>query len=218
MNLIVWDLDDVLNDFTEAWFAAVWQAEHPGARLAFADLRSNPPLQELGMSREDYLDSLDRFRLSPAAQALAPNAAVFDWFTRAGGRFRHAVLTARPWHCVAPAAAWVFTHFGHWVRQFHFVPSPRAGQPLPGCDATKGEALGRFGPVDFFVDDSPANVAAAAALGIRALLFPQPWNQSTLTVAELLGELSPAGESRTTWKSSLPRVETRSPASPLAPA
>jgi hypothetical protein len=197
MKTIVWDLDDVLNRFTQSWLHQAWRVEHPECRTPFAALRSNPPLRELNASREEYLESLDRFRLSPAGRDLKPHPQVLDWFRQSGDRFRHHVLTARPTRTAGAAAAWVFTHFGRWVRHFHFVPSPRSDESLPPYDTAKSEALARLGAVDIFIDDSPLNVAAASALDIHAFLFPQPWNASAQSVPEILLELtrhSPAEE------------------------
>jgi hypothetical protein len=190
MKTIVWDLDDVLNRFTESWLKLGWQAEHPACRTTYAELQSNPPLRELKASEAEYLESLDRFRVSPAGQNLEPHPLVLAWFKQSGDQFRHHVLTARPVKTVGVAAAWVFAHFGRWIRHFHFVPSPRPDESLPDYDANKADVLARLGPVDFFVDDSPHHVAAGEARGIRALLFPQPWNRSPQPVQALLWELA----------------------------
>ena len=187
---IVWDLDDVLNRFTETWFRLAWKVEHPECRKEFADLRSHPPLDELGVSRSAYLASIDTFRLSPAARHLPPQPALLRWFRRTGDRFRHVVLTARPLRAVPPAAEWVFTHFGPWVRDFHFVPSQRPRERLPRYDGKKVDVLRRLGGVDYFVDDARENVAAARALGIRAFLFPQPWNPGAPSVATILAAIA----------------------------
>lgn len=189
-KVIVWDLDDVLNNFTEAWLKLAWQGEHPGAHIQYDQLHSNPPLAELNTTLAEYLTSLDHFRISELAQKLPPNPWIFDWFGRQGGQFRHHILTARPVKTVAPAAAWVFTHFGRWVRNFHFVPSARPGESLPDSETSKAEVLARLGRADFYVDDSPQNVDGAAKLGIRSFLFPQPWNNAGMTVPEILEELS----------------------------
>jgi FMN phosphatase YigB (HAD superfamily) len=189
MKTIVWDLDDVLNNLMEAWLTQAWQPEHPERRLSYSRLHSNPPLRELRVTRRVYLASLDRFRLSDAGRNLAPNPLVLEWFRRYGSRFHHHVLTARPVQTAASAAEWIFTHFGKWVRDFHFVPSPRPSERLPHYENNKATVLSRLGPVDFFVDDSPENVRAAQASGFRALLFPQPWNSSRQTTVGLLDEL-----------------------------
>ena len=46
-----------------------------------------------------------------------------------------------------------------------------------------------MGGADLFVDDSEENVALAESLGIRAMLYPQPWNRSRVSVPELLNSL-----------------------------
>lgn len=198
---IVWDLDDVLNCFSEAWFRLAWKAEHPECQAVYADLRSNPPLDELGVSRSVYLASIDGFRLSAAARQLPPQPALLRWFRRTGHRFRHVVLTARPLRAVSPAAEWVFTHFGPWVRGFHFVPSPRPRERLPSYDDKKVDVLRQLGGVDYFVDDTRENVVAARALGIRAFLFPQPWNPEAPSVATILAAIeSSRGRTRQATK------------------
>jgi hypothetical protein len=186
---IVWDLDDVLLGFTEAWLRFAWRIEHPECKKTFAELRSNPPLRDLGTSKAEYLASLDRFRLSAIARTLPPQPELLRWFERAGEGFRHAVLTARPTCAVGPGAEWVFTHFGRWIRDFHFVPSRRQGETLPRYEKSKAEVLSRLEPVDFLIDDSPVNVAAAQGLGIRAFLFPQPWNPDAAPISAILAQL-----------------------------
>jgi hypothetical protein len=187
---IVWDLDDVLNPLMEAWLEQGWKVERPDCTTAYGELVVNPPAEVLGCTLGDYLESLDRFRSSGAAAAMAPNAQVLEWFHERGSAFEHHILTARPVGTVAPASAWAFTHLGRWIRHFHFVPSARDGEKLPGYAKTKDEVLARIGPVDFFVDDSAANVSQARALGIRSYIFPQPWNASDLTVDGILAELT----------------------------
>jgi hypothetical protein len=81
-------------------------------------------------------------------------------------------------------------HFGDWIRSFHFVPSLRAGQPLPAYDRDKGEFLAWWGRADVLVDDSEANVEQARRAGVRAVLFPRPWNGSRQSVAEALAEVA----------------------------
>lgn len=186
---IVWDLDDVLNTFTEQWLALRWKSGHPECLLTFDDLHSHPPLRELGITYEIYLESIDNFRLDFTGRVWhRPRAALLGWFKCTGHRFHHAVLTACPLFAVAPAAAMVFTHFGQWVREFHTVPSPRPGDSLPQFGESKADVLQRLRP-DFFVDDSAENIAAAQAIGVRGLLFPQPWNPSAMPLPALLAEI-----------------------------
>jgi len=190
MKTIVWDLDDVLNDFTVAWLSGGWKLAHPECPVAYEALRSNPPLVELKATRAEYLKSLDHFRLSQAAQHLKPQPQILDWFQTHGAEFNHHILTARPTATVAPAAAWAFQHFGKWIRHFHFVPSARSSDVIVTHEKNKAEVLRNIGDVAFFIDDSSENIADAEELGIRSILFPQPWNDSTDSVDSILAQLA----------------------------
>lgn len=186
MKTIVWDLDDVLNNHQAVWFMANKKQFHPG--LTYADLTTNPPCYLLGLSREEYLASIDEFRLSPAAAAMKPQEVVLAWFREWGPYFHHIVLTARPQGTIAPAADWVFRHFGEWINHFAAVPSPRGNGHR---HSSKADFIAlHLKEVDFFIDDHAANVAEVAQLGIRSFLFPQPWNNSAWSVAEILNILS----------------------------
>lgn len=176
MPTIVWDVDDVLNSLTRDWFERKWLAEHPACTLAYEDLRENPPHRILGVERSEYLASLDAFRASDAARRMQPNPQLMEWMRLQGAGFRHVALTARPLETAPQAAEWVFRHFGAWIRCFGLVPSrPEAG--LPEYDRNKGEWLAWLGGADLFVDDSVENVRLAEGLGIRAVVWPQPWNR-----------------------------------------
>lgn len=194
MITIVWDVDDVLNDLMRQWFTHGWLRDHPECRIRYEELAGNPPHRVLGITREEYLATLDSFRKTANGRNLEPNAELLSWFRNHGDRLRHIALTARPLETAPDVAAWVMRHFGVWIRCFGFVPS-RAATPVPVYDRSKGEYLKWLGCGDVLVDDSAENIADASALGLKALLYPQPWNNSALTVDALLKELSSmAGE------------------------
>lgn len=188
MITLAWDTDDVLNDLMRSWFEH-WLAEHPGCRLSYESMTANPPHGLLGISKKEYLASLDAFRLSPLFQKMEPVPDVYEWFVRHGDRFRHVALTAVPLIAASASAQWVFKHFGRWIRTFHFVPSKRAGKTISEYDQDKAEVLQRFGNVDLFIDDNKEHVSAVQKAGIKAILFPRPWNQSSMSVAKVLEEI-----------------------------
>jgi hypothetical protein len=190
MRTIVWDVDDVLNDFTRSWLETVWRPARPACRLTYDGLAENPPHRLLGVTLETYLASLDAYRVSPEADALAPVPEVMDWFARFGDRFRHIALTARPLDTVPPASAWVFRHFGRWIRTFHFVPAARTGPAIPRYDLGKDDFLRWLGKGDVFLDDSTANVEAVTRLGMTAFLVPRPWNAAGRALADILSDLA----------------------------
>lgn len=191
MKTIVWDVDDVLNDLMRDWFESCWFPSHAGTEIRYADIAENPPDQVLGISRADYLCSLDEFRREGFAH-LSPVPEVAAWFGGHGHKCRHLALTAVPLAAAPDSASWVLEHFGRWIRSFNVVPSLRGNQPAPAnCFATKKEFLQWLDREELvFIDDSEANIAAALDLGIPALLMPRPWNSSTKTISDTLDQLT----------------------------
>lgn len=187
MRTIAWDVDDVLNDLMASWFRQ-WKLQHASTPVEYTDLRENPPHRILGITMQQYLDSLDEFRLSGHYQAMMPVREVMEWFSERGSLFRHIALTAVPMKAAASSAQWVLRNFGPWIRTFHVVPSRRPGPDLPAYDEDKAAFLRWVGRVDFFIDDSEDNVASAGP-GTRGLLFPRPWNTGRGGISALFGRL-----------------------------
>lgn len=188
---IVWDLDDTLNELMRGWLKWHCARQDPargGGR--FSDLVENPPHNLMGLTLEEYQNSLDQFRLSEEARDLVPIPEVLAWFHAHGFDFEHHVVTARPVATVPPAAEWLFRHFGRWIRHFHFVPSFRAGAALPAPPRTKRDVILEIGDVDFVVDDSPETLDAARDVARTCLLAPQPWNRGSGTIADILPALT----------------------------
>jgi hypothetical protein len=196
-RIVVWDVDDVLNDLMRVWLDDIWAPAHPAPALRYEDMLENPPHGLLGISSQEYLSSLDEFRLSSGYTQLEPNPDILAWLRENGGRCRHIALTATAL-CAAPAAAaWVLRHFGRWIREFAFIPASRVGEDLPTYDADKGAWLARLDTPTVLVDDSPQNVASAESAGAMALCWPRPWNGCRTDTAEtlhLLTRLIDAGE------------------------
>jgi hypothetical protein len=188
MTTIIWDIDDVLNNLMEAWFEHHWKPAHAGCNLSYSELVENPPHRVLGVSREEYLSSLDEFRMSGAEAQLEPNATIVAWLNAHGRRFRHFALTARPLETVPFQTEWLFRNFSPFIRGYGVVPS-RSPASTPVYDLTKGEYLRWLGMGDILVDDNETNIAQALEMGIGAILFPQPWNRSACSIAEVLDKI-----------------------------
>lgn len=189
MQTIVWDVDDVLNDLMYQWFSLGWKQEHPTVTVEYSHLIENPPHVALGVTRVEYLTSMDAFRKTEAGIHLKPNVEVLEWFAAHGSKFRHMALTSRPLETAADVAAWVMRHFGAWVRCFGVVPT-RAPEYAPIYDRGKGDFLHWLGKGDVLIDDTPENLRQAAEIGMKAFAWPQPWNDSRLTTTEILQELT----------------------------
>ncbi|MDD5599007.1 MAG: hypothetical protein PHV82_13750 [Victivallaceae bacterium] len=173
--IIVWDIDDVLNNLMAEWFHEFREKNQVSA--AYHDLRRNPPCAELGISLDFYLESLDEFRREKMLQ-LSPQAETLAWFEACGAAYRHIALTAVPFDFASYSAQWLFKYYGNWFREYHFVPSPRGNDTIIAYDESKGDVLKRLGKVDLFIDDNEKNTARAAGLGIRSITFPRPWNKA----------------------------------------
>jgi hypothetical protein len=189
MLTIAWDVDDTLNDLMYIWFEEWWRSKHPDCRLSYEDLTENPPHRLLGITKTDYQDSLDTFRLSGHYSRLLPNPAVLRWFEEHGHRYRHIVLTAVPRVAASISASWVMTHFGAWIRTFHFVPTPRSSDSIPAYESSKAEYLKWLGLADVFIDDNPGSVREVRSLGIRSYLTSRPWNGGGMDIDLILESL-----------------------------
>lgn len=190
MITLVWDVDDVLNDLMRIWLEEWWHPLHSGCMIDFESINKNPPHQLLGVELDEYLQSLDDFRLSGRYQEMTPNSKVLEWFKRRGFSFRHIALTSVP-RCAAPvSAAWVTNHFGNWIRTFHFVPSPRKAEVLPEYEATKADFLKWLDRADIFVDDNAINVHEVKSLGFNSFLVSRPWNSGGMKIEAILHDLT----------------------------
>ena len=190
MKTIVWDVDDVLNGLMQGWFEQACLSEHSSCSLRYETIAENPPHRLLGISLEDYLNSLDAFRLSAVGQHLSPVPEVREWFCQHGYKFRHIALTATPMQSAALSAAWVIHHFGEWIRSFNFVPSYRKEQAPFMYDHSKLDYLRWWGRADILIDDSPIHIESVQQMGIQTFLMPRPWNQSQQTISEMLNSLT----------------------------
>ncbi|MEQ8171584.1 MAG: hypothetical protein ABRQ38_22030 [Candidatus Eremiobacterota bacterium] len=190
MKTIAWDIDDVLNDLLKIWFNKQWLTEHKECNVIYEELKENPPHRALGISMTEYLDSLDNFRLKKYRDIIFPVPDIMKWFLTYGHNYRHIALTAVPLKASHISSSWLFTHFGRWIRTFHFVPSKREGENLPVYDKNKGEYLNKIGNVDIFIDDSEENIKSAGKAGVKTLLIPRPWNSEKKSLREILYILS----------------------------
>jgi 5'(3')-deoxyribonucleotidase len=189
MKTIAWDVDDVLNDLMKEWLEKFWRVRHAENTLQYEDVKINPPHPLLGVKKEEYLASLDDFRISGHYKLLKPRKEVLDWFVEHGEKCRHVALTRVPVAAAHISAEWVMEKFGTWVRSFHFIPSYRTGEHPPVYDENKGAYLNYFGKADLLIDDTMENIDAARKAGVKTLVFPRPWNASKMTVGQLLNEV-----------------------------
>jgi len=186
MKTIVWDIDDVLNDCMKTWLESFWLPAHPDCSLTYNTIIENPPYRILGVKKEEYLDSLDKFRVSPLAQTMIPDSKLLNWFKKDGWQFRHIALTARPRKTVSSAIVWMLQHFSEWFQTFSFIPAERCGELSGHPDREKSDFLLWLNKVDYFIDDNPENVMAANKIGIKAFLVARPWNNGGLPMEDIL--------------------------------
>ena len=180
MKTIVWDVDDVLNCLTKEWFENYWLKIKPDYKISYSQINKNPPFEILSISLEEYLQSLDNFRKNNFHN-LKPVKEILNWFNINGNNYRHIALTATPLEISGISAEWVLKYFGKWIRSFNFVPSKRNTDSIIYYDKNKAEFLTQFKNIDIFIDDSEININDVKNIGIKTLLFPQPWNSNANT-------------------------------------
>ena len=173
---IIWDIDDVLNNLMQEWLQTEWLKNNPKSVIKYADLKLNPPFSILGIDKEAYLISLDKFR-TESFHKLKPNPFIMEWFIEKGFQFRHVALTSVPLSCADISAKWLFNHFGTWFRSFNVIPSFRITDPRNIYDKTKAEYIDWLNKGDYFIDDSLENFINIENSKISPILYPQPWNQ-----------------------------------------
>jgi FMN phosphatase YigB (HAD superfamily) len=176
-RVVVWDVDDVLNELMREWFEDWWRPRHPECTHDYADISANPPHSVLGISEAAYLSSLDEFREARFA-ALMPRPEVLQWFREHGHRAHHVALSAPPEAFAHASAAWVIRHFGQWIRTYAFVPARRGRTDVADPRVAKRNYLEWLGHGDVFLDDRADNVQAARSLGMTGIVLPQPWSTS----------------------------------------
>jgi len=192
MKTLAWDVDDVLNSLMRAWFDDLRNNQAREIKIGYDQLVENPPHALLGMTLNQYLGSLDAFRLSGRYAQLEPNREILNWFNAHGHCCRHLALSAVPLVAAPVSSAWVLKHFGRWIRTFAFVPSKRAGEKIPEYDHSKADFIGRHGKIDILLDDNPEHIEQAVQIGIKGMLITQPWNGGKLKLPETLASLTKA--------------------------
>jgi len=192
MITIAWDVDDVLNDLMYCWLTYKWLPEHLDCKVCFEQIMVNTPERVINSTKEEYLVSLDSFRLSKAYSQMKPNPEILAWFEKSGAKARHIALTSVPIKTAHISADWVMKNFGKWIRSFSFVPSPRIGGYIPEYDRNKTDYLKWLNKVDILVEDSEQNILEAQKLGIKGILVAKPWNKSGLSICGVLNEINTA--------------------------
>lgn len=190
MLTIAWDVDDVLNDLMRSWFEDCWLHMNPSCDLVYDDLKENPPEKILGITRHEYLQSLDTYRLSGAYQTLVPCQHLLGWFQKYGHNANHIAVTAVPICTVHISSFWVLKYFGQWIRSFHFVPSNRTDYHTITYDRSKAELISRIGQVDILVEDNKKNAEDFRNMGGMSILIHTPWSETGVKKEELLKIIS----------------------------
>lgn len=190
MVTIAWDVDDILNDLMRCWLTQKWLPQHPDCGVCFEQITENTPERIINGTKEEYLLSLDDFRLSKAYLEINPNPEILAWFENFGDKTRHIALTSVPIKTAHVSANWVMKNFGKWIRTFSFVPSLRSSVQDPEYDRNKADYLKWVNKIDILVEDSGKNISEAEKIGVKGVLVGKPWNKSKLLVRDALAKIN----------------------------
>ena len=164
--------------------------EYKGPKIQYEQIVQNPPHDILGISKEKYLQTLDKFR-TMMYFTLKPNQEILNWFEKNGSKAHFSVLTATPSSCVTFSSRWIFDNFGKWIRTFAYIPSKREGVNDLVFDSTKADWLVR-NHVNIFIDDSPKNIIEVQVRSdnkINCYLVKQPWSNEGMPISDILKEI-----------------------------
>jgi hypothetical protein len=185
--IIVWDVDDVLNRLMFFWLG-YWN-EINNTDVSYSDVFQNPPHSILGISREDYFDSLDGFRNSESGKNVLENDIVKNWFENHGNRFSHVACTARPIETMPNQSRWVYHNYGNWIHTVHAASSRRYDNQNDHT-ITKVEFITWIKRPVLFIDDSEENIRSVSGTGVDTMLYPQPWNNADISEHEFMEDLN----------------------------
>jgi hypothetical protein len=176
--LLVWDVDDVLNDLTLRVLEVLGFSTIPTP----VDLIPDPSklIESLGIDHDYYIGALDHFRRT-RFQELQPNHDVIKWLHSYGERFTCMALTSTPVEFFPVSAMWVMTHFNPWIDTIGCTPSKRPTDPLGMRYVTKGEHLQRLKVPYILIDDSAKNLTSVDPMSGKGMIFPTPWNSTQNT-------------------------------------
>lgn len=181
MTVLVWDVDDVLNELTAQWLGTI---NHD--TITSKKHLTNPQFHRLlGWSRDEYLHSLDSFRVEHLRD-LTPNEVVRGFMSESRS-CSHILLTATPLISAPYSAEWALRHFGSLVDGVLIAPSARPGVRSTGL--SKFDHIARItamGETVLCIDDLPSNIEQARRAGATGVLWPQPWNNSNSTISAVL--------------------------------
>ena len=185
--IIVWDADDVLNRLMFSWLD-YWNTIN-NTNASYSELSQNPPDSIIGISRKEYIDSLDGFRNSESGKKVLTNDIVKNWFENHGNKFKHVACTARPIETMPNQAWWIYYNYGKWIHTVHAAKTVRdlMDNHHP---ATKADFISWMNKEVLFIDDSEENVNAVSETGSETMLYPQPWNSSKHSEEEFIAKLN----------------------------
>lgn len=127
-----------------------------------------------GASREEIIDSVNKFLLSPEFY-IDPYPDAITALKKLKPKYRLVIITARAILIQQLTLDWLEKHFPETFDEKVFVGGEDWGSG--GKSADKTNALQSL-KADILVDDHPRHCAAAANMGIRTIMFGEySWNQ-----------------------------------------
>ncbi len=182
--IIIWDIDDVLNNFTKEWLN--WYNKQNKKDFLYLNLYENPPCRYINIKIEDYLNSIDCFRKEKFLK-LKPRKEIIEWFKKSPvEKIFNIALTSIPEKFIEMSSFWLFKNFKTWIKGFFSVPTIRNSN----LKQNKENIIKLMKKVDIFIDDNEQNVNSIKNFVKHSLIFPAPWNKERKkTIPDFLREL-----------------------------
>lgn len=186
LNIAI-DIDDTLNNLMQVWL--LHYNLQRGTLFKFEDLKVNPPHEILGITKKDYINNLDKFKINYYNKVIV-NKKFWWWFDINGTKANFIAITSTSMETVSESSKWLFNCFGEWIRNYVVIPNHTDKYHEYKYFQSKAQWMDWFGKVDIYIDDNEKSIKQVNEIcpKVKTICIKQPWNSGleTKRVLEIL--------------------------------